>query len=99
MGGPRRKRETRAREGPHPTEYSNVYDLANGKIHLYHFHDFENVVVLDVAEEIPKGARTVEIARSLGIPALAAGTVEAGAKQVVIEPIGVTFGADELQLR
>ena len=49
-------------ESPDPTEYSNVYDLVNGKIHLYHFHDFDNVVVLDVAEEIAKGPHTVEIA-------------------------------------
>lgn len=49
-------------EGSDPTEYSNVYDLVNGKIHLYHFHDFDNVVVLDVAEEIAKGPHTVEIA-------------------------------------
>ncbi|MFT3858005.1 MAG: hypothetical protein QM742_11080 [Aquabacterium sp.] len=43
--------------------------------------------------------RTVEIAQSLGIPALVAGRVEDGPKQVVIEPLGVTYGADELQLR
>jgi len=49
-------------ENPDPTEYSNVYDLVNGRIHLYHFHDFDNVVVLDVAEEIAKGPHTVEIA-------------------------------------
>jgi len=28
-----------------------------------------------------------------------AGRVEDGPKQVVIEPLGVTYGADELQLR
>jgi hypothetical protein len=37
-----------------------VYDLVNGRIHLYHFHDFENVVVLDVAEELAKGPHTLE---------------------------------------
>jgi phosphoribosylformylglycinamidine cyclo-ligase len=44
-------------------------------------------------------SRTVEIAQSLGVAALVAGQVEAGPKQVVIEPIGVTFGNDDLQLR
>jgi phosphoribosylformylglycinamidine cyclo-ligase len=44
-------------------------------------------------------ARAVEVSRSFGIEAWVAGTVEAGAKQVVIEPLGVRFGADELQLR
>ena len=43
--------------------------------------------------------RTVAIAQAQGVPALPAGRVEAGPKQVVIEPIGVTFGDDDLQLR
>jgi len=43
--------------------------------------------------------QTVSIAQSLGISALVAGRVEAGPKQVIIEPLGVTYGADELQLR
>ncbi|RYD98100.1 MAG: phosphoribosylformylglycinamidine cyclo-ligase, partial [Sphingobacteriales bacterium] len=43
--------------------------------------------------------RTVEVARACGVEAMVAGAVEAGAKQVVIEPIGVTFGNEDLQLR
>ena len=43
--------------------------------------------------------RVVEIAQGLGIPALVAGRVEAGPKQVIIEPLNVVYGADELQLR
>jgi len=43
--------------------------------------------------------RTVEVAEQLGIRAWVAGKVEAGPKQVVIEPLGVSFGSDELQLR
>lgn len=43
--------------------------------------------------------RTVQIAQAQGVPALVAGRVEAGPKQVVIEPIHVTFGDDDLQLR
>lgn len=57
-------------EGEVSTLYSNVYDLEKGRIHLYHFHEFETVVVLDVAEEIAKGAHTVEIA-SLFAPTFA----------------------------
>lgn len=45
-----------------PTQYSNIYDLTNGKIYLYHFHNFENVVVLDVKAELGKGKRVTEIA-------------------------------------
>jgi phosphoribosylformylglycinamidine cyclo-ligase len=43
--------------------------------------------------------RAVDIARALGVPALVAGRVEEGAKRVLIEPLGIEFGGDELQLR
>ncbi len=50
-----------AQEGGAPTQYSNVFDLRRGRIHLYHFHNFEEVVVFDLAEELAKGARVLEI--------------------------------------
>lgn len=37
------------------TLYSNIYDLKNGQIYLYHFHNFHNVFVLDLKEELRKG--------------------------------------------
>lgn len=43
--------------------------------------------------------RAVATARARGIEAWVAGRVEAGAKQLFIEPIGVHWGAEELQLR
>jgi phosphoribosylformylglycinamidine cyclo-ligase len=43
--------------------------------------------------------RTVATARAQGIEAWVAGRVEAGPKQLFIEPIGVHWGADELLLR
>ena len=43
--------------------------------------------------------RTVQIAQGLGIGARVAGAVEAGDKQVLIEPLGIRFGDDDLQLR
>ena len=43
--------------------------------------------------------RTVDVAKAQGIDALIAGTIEAGVKQLTIEPLGVTFGDDALQLR
>ncbi|WP_428422986.1 AIR synthase-related protein [Methylibium sp.] len=43
--------------------------------------------------------RSVEVAREQGVAAWVAGTVEAGPKQLLIEPIGVRFGDDDLQLR
>ena len=43
--------------------------------------------------------RTVETVRRAGFEALDAGTVTAGDKKVVIEPLGISFGADTLRLR
>lgn len=43
--------------------------------------------------------RTAEIARSVGVPAWVAGEVEAGPKSLLIEPLGIEYGADDLQLR
>ena len=43
------------------TLYSNIYDLANGKIYLYLLHDFERVKVLDMKEEFAKGLHTVRL--------------------------------------
>ncbi len=38
------------------TLYSNILDLPNGIIYLYHWHQFDEVVTLDVAELIAGGA-------------------------------------------
>jgi phosphoribosylformylglycinamidine cyclo-ligase len=43
--------------------------------------------------------RTVDVARAQGIEAWVAGSVEAGAKQLLIETLGIRFGDDALQLR
>jgi phosphoribosylformylglycinamidine cyclo-ligase len=43
--------------------------------------------------------RTVDIAEGLGIAATIAGRVEQGPKQLLIEPLSIRFGDDDLQLR
>ena len=43
--------------------------------------------------------RTVAIAKSQGVDAIVAGRVEAGEKQLLIEPLGIRYGNDALQLR
>ena len=43
--------------------------------------------------------RTVDVANAQGVPAIIAGQVEAGAKELLIEPLGIRFGTDDLQLR
>ncbi len=42
---------------------------------------------------------TLDVAASLDMPAWHAGSVETGSKQLLIEPLGVHYGADALQLR
>ncbi len=44
-------------------------------------------------------AKTIEVAKAAGVEAWNAGVVEAGPKQVIIEPIGVTYTADDMHLR
>jgi hypothetical protein len=48
-------------EGQDPTVYSYIADLVRGLVYLYHFHNFENVVVLNVAKELEKGAHVYDL--------------------------------------
>jgi phosphoribosylformylglycinamidine cyclo-ligase len=45
-----------------------------------------------------EGATVVQIAERLGLSALLAGRVEEGPRQVILEPVGVTFAGSELDL-
>jgi phosphoribosylformylglycinamidine cyclo-ligase len=47
--------------------------------------------------EAAGGERVVEIARELGFQALVAGSVEAGPRQVIVEPVDVVYGGSELE--
>jgi phosphoribosylformylglycinamidine cyclo-ligase len=47
--------------------------------------------------EAGAGAQVVAIARRLGIEAIVAGSVEAGPRQVILEPVGVLYGGAELE--
>jgi hypothetical protein len=55
------------------TLYSNIFDLQNGKIHLAYLSQYGEWVALDLAEELSKGERIVEM-RDL----FTADTVDAG---------------------
>ncbi len=48
-------------EGRFPTQYSNIYDLKQGIVYIYHFHNFENVVRIDLQEELKKGERSIDL--------------------------------------
>jgi phosphoribosylformylglycinamidine cyclo-ligase len=46
-----------------------------------------------------QAAAAVAVAQGLGVPALVAGQVEAGPKRLLIEPLGIEYGGQALQLR
>jgi hypothetical protein len=49
-------------EGPsNNTLYSNIFDLRKGIIYLYHWHQFEEVVKLEVAGLLAEGKKTTRI--------------------------------------
>jgi len=43
------------------TVYTNVYDLANRMVYLYYFADYTHVVVIDLEEELAKGAHAYDL--------------------------------------
>lgn len=43
------------------TLYSNIYDLKRDITYLYHFHNYENVVEIDLQEELKKGKQTIDL--------------------------------------
>ena len=48
-------------EGDYPTNYSNIYDLMNGIVYLYNFHNYEQVVTINLKDELRKGKRIQDI--------------------------------------
>jgi hypothetical protein len=48
-------------EGQYPTVYSNIYDLKQRIVYLYHFHNYQNEIRIDLAEELKKGSRRIDL--------------------------------------
>ncbi len=48
-------------EGAYPTLYSNVYDLKRRIVYLYHFHNFQNEVLIDLKAELARGAHRIDL--------------------------------------
>jgi hypothetical protein len=44
-----------------PTIYSNIYDFNSGKMYIYNYYHFEEVLILDINEELAKGYRFFEL--------------------------------------
>jgi len=43
------------------TQYSNIYDLTNGVVHVYFLHDFDNEIVFNLRDELKKGRRYFDL--------------------------------------
>ncbi len=48
-------------EGKYPTQYSNIYDLKNIKIYLFHYHNYEEFIIIDLINELNKGYRSFDL--------------------------------------
>jgi hypothetical protein len=48
-------------EGRFPTLFSCIYDLKAGLIYVYHFHNFEEVAVFNLAEELKKEPQSIAL--------------------------------------
>ncbi|MCP4703220.1 MAG: linear amide C-N hydrolase [candidate division Zixibacteria bacterium] len=48
-------------EGKFKTVYSTIYDLKRNLVYVYHLHDFENEVVIDLKNDLGTKIRTVKI--------------------------------------
>ncbi len=53
--------ENTRQSGRSRTVYSNICDLKGGLIYVYNLGDFENAVILNLAEELEKGQRRIEL--------------------------------------
>ncbi len=58
------------------TLYSNIFDLRNGIIYLYHWHQFDEVLKLNVAEQLAKGSWVQKISDSFSSRTYARGLTE-----------------------
>jgi hypothetical protein len=55
------------------TLYSNIFDLKNKEIHLYYMAQYDEVVVLNLADELARGARVVDMREFFSPETVAAG--------------------------
>jgi len=48
-------------EGRYATVYSNIFDLKNGIVYLYHLYDFDHGIKIDLEKELKQGRKSVDI--------------------------------------
>ncbi|MFX0112932.1 MAG: hypothetical protein ACFFB3_00140 [Candidatus Hodarchaeota archaeon] len=52
-------------EGLYASQYSNIFDIVNRDIYLYHYYNFDKAVKLNLDDELTKGAHRYKIAELL----------------------------------
>jgi hypothetical protein len=48
------------------TQYSNIYDLTNGRVYVYYLHDFDNEIIFDLRKELKKGRHYLDLLSLFG---------------------------------
>ncbi len=50
-------------EGRYPTRYSNIYDLNRQIVYVFHSHNYDEFISVDLIEELGKGQRTYTLSQ------------------------------------
>jgi hypothetical protein len=48
-------------KGRYPTQYSGIYDLKQGIIYLFYYHNFKEFLTIDVKAELDRGSRSYDL--------------------------------------
>jgi len=48
-------------EGKYPTQYSQIYNLTDKIIYLFYFHNFDEMIVIKLNQELNRGARSYNL--------------------------------------
>ena len=48
-------------EGKYPTQYSQIYNLTDNIIYLFYFHNFDEMIVIILNQELNRGARSYNL--------------------------------------
>ncbi len=48
-------------EGKYPTQYSQIYNLKDNIIYLFYFHNFDEMIVIKLNQELNRGARSYNL--------------------------------------
>ena len=70
-------------EGRYPTQYSNIYDLTNRKVHVFYLYDYEKVVEIDLEKMLRQGAHTYELSSLFAVAFPAVAVTETTAAEMI----------------